>query len=141
MSYRSVALYQWADHVDDEHVARLGDALDELAEQVSCVRNVTHGIDNGAVSATFDYVVVIDVETLADWRALREHPSYILLVGELLTPYVAEQAAGQFRVDGPTAAAEDVDVRGLTDDELMDRARRAAQASMDALMAEPDDVY
>lgn len=141
MPYRSVALYRWVDHVDDEHVERLGAALDELAAQVPCVRTVTHGIDNGAVSGAFDYVVVIDVETLADWRVLRDHPSYILLVEELLTPCVAEQAAGQFRVD-VSAATEptDVDLEGLSDDELMEQARRAAQAGMDALLAEPDDL-
>lgn len=141
MPFRSVALYRWADAVDDDHLARLGEAFGDLATQVRGVRNVTHGADAGMVGGTFDYVVVIDVDTVADWRAVRDHPSYILLVEELITPHLAEQATGQFRVADPAAVeAEDVDVRGLSDDELLARARRAAQASMDALMAEPDDV-
>lgn len=138
MGYRSVALYRWADHVDDHHVARLADALDELAAHVPGVRALTHGRDVGTVGAAFDYVVVVDVETLADWRAVREHPSYILLVEELITGHVAEESAGQFRVESQAQATGNDDVRDLTDDELMDRARRAAQASMDALLAEPD---
>lgn len=137
MAYRSVALYRWADHVDDGHVARVADALDELAAHVPGVRALTHGRDVGTVGAVFDYVVVVDVDTLADWRAVRDHPSYILLVEELITGHVAEQSAGQFRVEGRVPATGG-DVRDLTDDELMDRARRAAQASMDALLAEPD---
>lgn len=141
MPFRSVALFRWADHVDDDHLARLGEALDELAAQARDVRAVTHGVDTGVTGGSFDYVVVIDVDTAADWRAVRDHPSYILLVEELVTNHVAEQATAQFRVDDPTTMSpEDADVRDLSDDELMDRARRAAQASMDALMSEADDV-
>lgn len=140
MPFRSVALYRWADHVDDEHVERLDAALAELAA-LPAVRNVTHGVDAGVAGGSFDHVVVIDVDTVADWRSLRDGPAYILLVEELITPHVVEQASGQFRIADPAAVdVEDVDVRDLSDDELLDRARRAAQASMDALMAEPDDV-
>ncbi len=139
MPFRSVALYRWAGHVDDEHVARLGVALGDLAAQVPCVRSVIHGSDVGAVGESFDYVVVIDVDSVVDWRTLRDHPTYILLVEELLTPHVVEQAVGQFRVDGPMAP-EDAEIGDLSDDELMERARRAAQASMDALLAEPDNL-
>ena len=141
MPFRHVALYRWADHVDDDHADRLGEALDELASQVPGVRRVTHGRDAGLAGGSFDYVVVVDVDTVADWRTLRDHPSYILLVGELLSGHVAEQASGEFRLDDPAAAeSPDADVRDLSDDELLERARRAAQASMDALMAEPDDI-
>lgn len=141
MPFRSVALYRWTDHVDDEHLSRLGDALDELPTQVPGVRAVTHGADVGAVGGSFDHVVVIDVDTLADWRRLRDHPAYILLVEELITPHVVEQAVGQFRVDGPAEVVPaEVDFDELTDDELMEQARRAAQAGMDALLAEPDDI-
>ena len=140
MPFRSVALYRWGDHVDDDHQARLGAALDELAAQVPVVRSLSHGSDTGAMGGSADYVVVIDVDTAADWRALRDHPSYILLVEELITNHAVEQSVGQFRADDPsTLAPEDAEVRDLTDDELLERARRAAQASMDALMAETDD--
>ncbi len=141
MPFRSVALYRWADHVDDDHVAQLGVALDELAAEVAGVRSLTHGVDTGVLGGSFDHVVVIDVATAADWRAVRDHPSYILLVEELVTNHIVELAAAQFRIDDPTAMSpEDADVRDISDDELMARARRAAQASMDALMSEPDDA-
>jgi len=138
--FRSVALYRWADHVDDDHVARLTVALDEFAAEMTSVRSLTHGADTGVLGGSFDQVVVIDVATEADWRAVRDHPSYILLVEELVTNHVVEQAAAQFRMDDAIAMSpEDADVREISDDELMARARRAAQASMDALMSDPDD--
>jgi hypothetical protein len=139
--YRHVALYRWADHVDDQHVARVTEALDDLAGRVPGVRGVTHGADIGLSGGGFDYLVVIDVDSVATWRSLRDHPAYILLVEELFTGHVVEGADGQFRVDAAAAVSpDDEDVRELTDDELMERARRAAQASMDALLAEPDDL-
>lgn len=138
-----MALYRWADGVDDQHIDRLGEALDELASRVPGVRRVTHGRDAGLAGGSFDYVVVVDVDTVAGWRALRDHPSYILLVEELLTGHVAAEATGEFRLDEPSvieSTAAEPDLRSLSDDELMERARRAAQASMDALLAEPDDL-
>ena len=135
-----MALYRWADHVDDDHVVRVGAALDEMAAEVGVVRSLTHGTDTGVTGGSFDYVVVIDVATAADWRAVRDHPSYILLVEELVTNHAADQASAQFRMDDSAASSpEDAEVREISDDELMERARRAAQASMDALMSEPDD--
>jgi hypothetical protein len=140
--FRHVALYRFADHVDDEHRALLGSALDELRDQIPGVRAVTHGADAGMVGGGYDYVVVIDVGTAADWRTVADHPSYILLAAELLTPHVVEQASAQFRIDEPAAVGPtDVDVRDLSDDELMEQARRSAQASMEALLAEPDDRF
>lgn len=141
MPFRHVVLYRWADHVGDEHVARLGEALDELAGHVPGVRALAHGTDTGVTGGEFDYLVVIDVDTAADWRAVRDHPSYVLLVEELVTNHAVDEASGQFRVADPSnLSPDDAEVRDLTDDELMARARRAAQASMDALLAEPDDM-
>ena len=140
MPFRTVALYRWADHVDDDHVARLEVALAEMNPEVPGVRSLTHGADTGATGGSFDYVVVIDVATADDWRAVRDHPAYILLLEELVTNHVVERAVAQFRADDAAAMSPDeADVREISDEELMARARRAAQASMDALMAEPDD--
>jgi Stress responsive A/B Barrel Domain len=140
--FRHVVLYKFAEHVGEEHLTRLGSALDELRELVPGIRSVTHGADAGMVGEAFDYTVVVDVATAGDWRTARDHPAYILLVEELLTPHIVEQATGHFRIDdhAPTEPT-DVDARDLTDDELMEHARRSAQASMGALLAEPDDIY
>lgn len=142
MPFRSVMLYRWTEEVCDGHVAELGEALDALAVQVPAVRSLTHGADTGVTGGDFDYVVVLDVDTEPDWRTVRDHPSYILLVEELVTNHVVDQVAGQFRIADPSAMSPDeADVRELSDDELMERARRAAQAGMDSLLSEPDDVF
>lgn len=121
---------------------KVGAGLDDLASRVPGVRSLTHGIDVGLSGGAHDYLVVIDVESVATFRTLRAHPAYVLLIEELFTGHVVDTVDGQLRIDDRSAGSpDDVDVRGLSDDELMARARRAAQASMDALMAEPDEEF
>ena len=142
MAYRSVALYRWVDDIDDVHLVRLGQALDRLGADVPAVRSLTHGSDTGALGGHFDYIVVIDVNSASEWRILRDHPSYVLLVEEFITNHVVEQATGQLRVDDRSAmSSESVDLQNLTDDELLARARGSAQTHMNALMAEPDEIF
>ena len=139
--FRSVALHRWADHVGDDHVERVAAALDELAATTPAIRSLTHGADTGVHDDTYDYAIVIDVATAADWRTVRNHPPYVLLVEELLTGHVVDRAVAQFRIDDPAAMSPDTaHLAELSDEELMAQARRAAQASMDALMAEPDEI-
>ncbi len=141
MPFRHIALYRWADHVDDDHLARLAEELDSLAGRVEQIRFVSHGRDAGIAAGAFDYSIVVDVDDLAAWRTARDHPAVVVLTEELLTGHVADQAVTHVHVrDGadPDAA---FDPSELTDDELLERARRAARSGMDALLAEPDDTY
>lgn len=141
MPFRHVAMYRWAEHVDDDHVRRLDEALEALSSQIPEVRYVTHGSDAGVSEGSFDYTMVIDVGGAASWRVTQNHPAYILLIEELLTNHVVERAVSQFTTRGGGGPAAEFDADDLSDDELFERARRAAQASMDALLAEPDDVF
>lgn len=155
MPFRHVAMYRWAEHVDTDHVRRVSDAYDRLAEQVVGLRHHAHGSDVGVSEGTFDFHVVADFETVAEWRRYRDHPAHVLLVEELITGYVAERASGQFqapddrralnstRPSSRTAEPEDMTDPSIRDDEsdeeLLARARRAAMAEMQTLLAEPDD--
>lgn len=159
MPFRHVAMFRWAEHVDADHVLRVRQAFDDLAAQVAGLRHHAHGNDAGVAEGTFDYLVVADFETVADWRAYRDHPSHVLLVEELLAGHVAERAGGQFQLpdercpheasavgmssllaepDDPTTRAMP-DADHESDEELLERARRAAMAEMRSLLAEPDE--
>lgn len=155
MPFRHVAMFRWAEHVDVEHVARVRAAYDELGEAATGVRHHTHGTDVGVSEGTFDYLVVADFDSVGDWRAYRDHPVHVLLLEELISGHVVDRAAGQFLVpeerDAPAVSAADMATlhpadaegeaahRDESDAELLARARRAAMAEMQALLAEPDD--
>lgn len=149
-------MFRWADHVESDHVHRVRDAFDELATLVT-VRQHAHGTDVGVAEGTFDYLVVADFDTVADWRSYRDHPAHVLLVEELITGHVSDRATGQFHVPDERSphdvsatrmhaflaepdASDDGSIRAdASDEELISRARRAAMAELQALLAEPDD--
>jgi hypothetical protein len=154
--FRHVAMFRWADHVDADHVQRVRETYDELGSVVPGLRHHAHGADVGVSEGTFDYLVVADFESVADWRVYRDHPIHVLLVEELVSGHVVEQVAGQFQVHDDRDA-HDVSAARMqsllaepdetmedrhadeSDEELLARARRAAMADMQDLLAEPDD--
>jgi len=160
-------MYRWASHVDDAHVRRVHDAFDALSAAVPGIRRHEHGSDVGVSEGTYDFLVVADFDSVAEWRAYRDHPEHVLLVAELIDGHVVEQASGHYqapddrdphdlsavRLDsflaGPDTASDTgphtafdtaFDVGEESDDELLARARRAARVEMEALLAEPDDL-
>ncbi|MFP5487313.1 MAG: Dabb family protein [Acidimicrobiia bacterium] len=154
MPFRHVAMYRWADHVDAAHVDRVRDALDELASITTGVQQHVHGRDVGVSADSFDYHVVADFDTIADWRAYRDHPAHVLLEAELIDGHALDRATGQFQTADIRSAHEvsamrmetflaepddDTGPAGESDDELIARARRAATADLQAFLAEPDD--
>lgn len=154
MPFRHVTMFRWADHVDLDHVQRVREAYDELGELASGLRHLAHGADVGVSEGTFDYLVVADFDSVADWRTFRDHPQHLLLVEELVNGHVLDRAVGQFQLPDERSARdvsatamqsrlaepeETADARDESDEELLARARRAAMAEMQALLAEPDE--
>lgn len=154
MPFRHVAMYRWAAHVDGVHVDRVRAAFDELAAAVPGLHRHEHGHDVGVSEGTFDFLVVADFGSVADWHAYRDHPAHVLLVAELIDGHVVDQASGQYQAPDVRDAHEVSSARmqallaepdaddehdDESDDELLARARRAAMAEMQALLAEPDE--
>lgn len=156
MPFRHVAMFRWADHVDADHLQRVRETLDQLGAVVPGLRHHAHGTDVGVSEGTFDYLVVADFDSVAGWRAYRDHPTHVLFVEELVNGHAIDRAAGQFQTpddldahdvsaarlqaflaapDGTTDGSVPEDE---ADEELLARARRAAMAEMQALLAEPE---
>lgn len=140
MPFRHVVMFQWADHVDVDHIARVRDALDALPDQIPQIRTYHHGADVGVSEGNFDYAIVADFDRVDDWRTYRDHPAHVLFVEELVKGHVANRSAVQYQPQSRRAVHDDVPTDQVDDDELMERARRAAMAEMARLLAEPDDI-
>lgn len=139
MRIRHVALYRWVPDLPADHIERVRDAFDELGARFPDVAH-HHGSDLGVSGDGFDYVVIADFASIEQWRTYRDDPAHVLLVEELLHDAVAERAGGQFALTpgpGPTVAAPPL--ADESDEEMLERARRAAMAEMQALLADPDD--
>ena len=95
MPFRHVVMFRWAPHVDAAHVERVREASEALAAAIPQVRQMVHGSDVGVAEGNFDYVVVVDFDTVTDWRAYRDHPMHVLLFEELIKGHVTDRAAVQ----------------------------------------------
>ena len=97
---RHVAMFRWNEGVDADQVALIAEAIDRLPGAISEIRAYAHGPDLGLADQNFDYVVVGDFDSVADFEAYRDHPRHQALIGELLAPALALRAAIQYDVSG-----------------------------------------
>lgn len=97
--FRHVAMFKWAEGVDDDHIAAVAAGLDSLAATISEIRDYRHGPDAGLNDWNFDYVVVGDFDSVGDYAVYRDHPVHQAFIGELIAGRVRERAAIQYKVD------------------------------------------
>ena len=101
MPFRHVVMFEFADHVDDEHVAKVRDALDALPGEIEQIRSYVHGRDVGISEDNFDYVVVADFDNVNDYITYRDHPQHQLMIAELIRGHVAARTAVQYQFGSP----------------------------------------
>ncbi|GIX29588.1 MAG: hypothetical protein KatS3mg124_0060 [Porticoccaceae bacterium] len=92
---RHVILLRFKPDRDPELVERIRARLDALPKAIPQVRELRHGSDAGLSSGRFDYAIVVDFDSEADYRAYLEHPAHREL-GALVMQIVAEPAQIQF---------------------------------------------
>jgi DNA-binding Lrp family transcriptional regulator len=96
MSFRHVVMFRFEDHVDDEHVARISEALSALPAAIDVIRDYVHGRDLGVSEGNYDYVVVADFDDVDGYCTYRDHPQHVAMIAELVKGNVAERAAVQY---------------------------------------------
>ena len=97
--FRHVVMFQWAEDVDEAHVAATAAAFDDLPGKIDVLRSYVHGPDAGISEGNFDYVVVADVDSPDDFATYRDHPDHQALVREFIAGKVTQRSAVQHRVD------------------------------------------
>jgi hypothetical protein len=97
--FRHVVMFQWAEGIDEAHVAAASAAFDELPSKIDVLRSYVHGPDAGISEDNYDYVVVADVDSPDDFVTYRDHPDHQALVGEFIAGRVTARSAVQYRVD------------------------------------------
>ena len=94
--FRHVVMFKWTDDVDDAHVARVGEGLDQLARTIGEIRDYRHGPDAGINADNHDYVVVGDFDSAADYETYRDHPTHQELIRDLIAGRISARAAVQY---------------------------------------------
>ncbi len=96
--FRHVVMFQWAEGVGDDHVARVAAELDHLVEVIPEIRGYRHGRDAGVNAGNFDYVVVGDFDSVDGYLAYRDHPVHQAFVRDLIAGKIAGRAAVQYDI-------------------------------------------
>lgn len=100
MPFRHVVMFQFADHVDADHIERVRSGLSALPAQIEQIRSYLHGTDVGISEGNYDYVLVADFDTAQDFVTYRDHPAHVLFIEEVIKGNVASRAAVQYQFGG-----------------------------------------
>ena len=88
-------MFEWVDGVGSADLDAMAAALDALVATVPEVVSYVHGPDVGISEGNFDYVIVADCASEADYVVYRDHPEHQRIIAKLIKPLVAKRAAVQ----------------------------------------------
>ncbi len=94
--FRHVVMFSWNETTSADEVASIAAGLDELGATIPAVRAYRHGPDAGLGEGNYDYVVVADFDSAADYVVYRDHPVHRAFVRDRLVPHIARRAAVQY---------------------------------------------
>lgn len=95
---RHIAMFTLEDDAPEGTVAHLEEGLFLLAQTIDEISAYTYGADLRLRDGTWDFAVVADFETPADFRAYAEHPDHVAFIKERLTPVLKDRASLQFEL-------------------------------------------
>ncbi|GAA3758928.1 Dabb family protein [Salinactinospora qingdaonensis] len=100
MGIRHIALFRWATGTTSEQVEAVEAALSRLPELIPQLKNYSFGADVGIGGDTYDFAVVADVASEADYLSYRDHPEHQAALA-VIRPLLADRASVQFNIAGP----------------------------------------
>ncbi|HSL59510.1 MAG TPA: Dabb family protein [Acidimicrobiales bacterium] len=95
---RHVVMMRWRAGTPPEVVERLGEELAALHARTPTLLDYRYGPDVGLVDGNWDYVVVADFATDADYVAFRDDLDHREMIERAIAPHRADRAAVQLRL-------------------------------------------
>ena len=93
---RHVVMFKWSDDVDEAHIAAVAEGLDGLVAGIPEIHAYAHGGDLGLADGNYDYAVVGDFQSEADYVVYRDHPIHKEFIGNLIAGRITDRAAVQY---------------------------------------------
>jgi heme-degrading monooxygenase HmoA len=90
------ALFSFQDGTSEEDVRRLSDALSHLPDLIPEIKGFRHGTGANLPTTTSDYGVVVEFESLDDYKVYASHPEHLKAIEQYLKPILKERSAIQF---------------------------------------------
>lgn len=98
MSLRHVVLLRFVEGTSPEQVEAVAAGLRSLPARIPELVDYRVGADLGLAEGTWDFGIVADVASVADYQAYRDHPAHQQVIHDLIAPLVADRAAVQYEI-------------------------------------------
>lgn len=96
---KHVVLFRWKETVDPDHVEAATRALAALPDLIPEIDADPFGPNLRINPGTFDFAVVAEFATEADYLVYRDHPDHKAFIAAYTADFVSERAAIQFPID------------------------------------------
>ena len=96
--FRHVVMFTWKPDTPAEVVDSIAAGLARLPETIPQIKDYRFGSDAGLATGNFDFVVVADFESVADYLVYRDDPTHRAIADGEIIPNAAQRAAIQYEV-------------------------------------------
>lgn len=90
--------FRWKPGTTESDLAAIREALSGLPGAIPEIAHYIFGSDAGISPGNFDFAIVAQFASEADWRIYNDHPVHDAVRKNVLGPHIAERAAVQFQV-------------------------------------------
>jgi hypothetical protein len=95
---RHVAVFRFNDNITEEYMDRIDETLATLPSIIPQIIAFSSGRSAHVTSGAWDYGVVADFATPADYLVYAANPEHVDMVQNLVGPHVVEASRVQFEV-------------------------------------------
>jgi len=98
--FRHIVLLRWNESAPADVVEQMARHLAELHAAHPSLVDYRYGPDAALADDNWDYAVVADFASEADYIAFRDDPDHQSMVQQVIVPWRGERAATQFQLTG-----------------------------------------
>lgn len=95
---RHVAMFTWTEKATRDEIKMFATKLTTMPDAIALIRRYEHGEDLGLGTATADYVLVADFETVEDYWSYSGHPYHVDFLEKHAQHIIASVSRVQYRV-------------------------------------------
>ena len=95
---RHVAMFSWTEEATRDEIKTFVTKLATMPDAIDLIRRYEHGEDLELGTATADYVLVADFDTVEDYWSYSGHPYHVDFLQKYAQPIIASVARAQYHV-------------------------------------------
>jgi len=95
---RHVAMFTWTEEATRDQIKTFASQLNTMPKAISLIRRYEHGEDLGLGTATADYVLVADFDTVEDYWSYSGHPYHVAFLETYAQHIIASVDRVQYHV-------------------------------------------